>query len=747
MAGTTIGAVRVVLGANTANFEAGMRRAKKEAATSATAIQRSLSGIKAGFAGAATGIVSGAVLGSLVSLTKRGLEYAGSLGEISQQLGVTTSTLQVYRQAGAQAGATTEEIDKAIAKLTKTAGDAADGVKTAEDSFTRLGISVTDAQGNIKSTDSLLGEIADKLAKIPSPAERASIEVDYFGKAGQRLDPLLTQGSKGVEAVRKEMEKLGIVLSDEQIQNADRTADKLQELSNALDAKIAGTISNNASAIYDLASALADLAGMAIRAAGAWLKFSTAIGSGNTTAGAMTTIGGPLGIIAGLPGVITGLINGPQDPGVTRMIKDVTDSGGTRRVTQTPRTGGGGGRNKADDAQRKREQEIRRQADIERDLTNAKIDELRAQQDLEPDYTARAEIQKQIIDAETDQKNSELATSVKLGDMDDATARLLQESNERLRIAQKLKVVDDIELDRQRDFEETERTMFGIQRDMMEAQRALAETASERRAVELQILEAAYTERRQALQRIVDESKNAEAINRARQELAALPAQRAADTAVVMQGTRGPLEQFSAGLPTTAAKMNEALQSVAANGLQALEDGIISVIDGTKKVGEAFRDMASQIISELLRIQIEKMLIGPASGFFSKVLGVASAVGGSISGGAGGGPVISSHVGNPFGSFDSGGFTGFMPRKRVAGVVHGNEFVFDADATARLGVGNLEALRRGVMRPANDSTTNVINFGGININAPMSPRQARETGNQAAAAIQRRIAMTKRNGM
>jgi tape measure domain-containing protein len=49
------------------------------------------------------------------------------------------------------------------------------------------------------------------------------------------------------------------------------------------------------------------------------------------------------------------------------------------------------------------------------------------------------------------------------------------------------------------------------------------------------------------------------------------------------------------------------------------------------------------------------------------------------------------------GKFASGGFTGHMPANQVAGLVHGGEFVFDAASTARLGVRNLEAIRRGVM--------------------------------------------------
>lgn len=54
--------------------------------------------------------------------------------------------------------------------------------------------------------------------------------------------------------------------------------------------------------------------------------------------------------------------------------------------------------------------------------------------------------------------------------------------------------------------------------------------------------------------------------------------------------------------------------------------------------------------------------------------------------------------------FMEGGFTGFGPKDEIAGPVHRGEYVFDAQATARIGVGTLEALSNG--RPA------IIGSGG-----------------------------------
>lgn len=48
--------------------------------------------------------------------------------------------------------------------------------------------------------------------------------------------------------------------------------------------------------------------------------------------------------------------------------------------------------------------------------------------------------------------------------------------------------------------------------------------------------------------------------------------------------------------------------------------------------------------------------------------------------------------------FERGGWTGTGAASEVAGLVHAEEYVFDAAATRRIGVSNLEAIRRGAMR-------------------------------------------------
>lgn len=68
------------------------------------------------------------------------------------------------------------------------------------------------------------------------------------------------------------------------------------------------------------------------------------------------------------------------------------------------------------------------------------------------------------------------------------------------------------------------------------------------------------------------------------------------------------------------------------------------------------------------------------------------------------------------GGFQTGGYTGSAGVSQVAGVVHGQEYVFDAAATKRIGVNNLEAMRRGGQSvSSNSSSVGSGSSSGINI--------------------------------
>lgn len=109
-------------------------------------------------------------------------------------------------------------------------------------------------------------------------------------------------------------------------------------------------------------------------------------------------------------------------------------------------------------------------------------------------------------------------------------------------------------------------------------------------------------------------------------------------------------------------------------------------IKGLLFEGNSILEMLDNMIAKFAEMALQAALLGegPLGGLF----------GGAGKGGGLG--MIFDGLGGLLG-FESGGYTGGGHPSAVAGVVHKGEFVFDAPATRRIGVGALEAIRAGRM--------------------------------------------------
>ena len=257
-----IGQLRISLGLDSAAFESGAKRAAAEVNTLGSKAERA--GFKVGsmtkaLVAGASAFAATAIVSQLKDAVVAGLDYAASLGETAQQLGVTTKTLQEYRYAADQVGISQDDMDNGLAKLTRTIGMAVEGNKKQVQAFQRLGISVRDANGNVRDAGDIIPELATALQNLGSPAERAAVLVELFGKSGQKMGSLMADGARGVNSLREDAQKLGIVMSDALINKADEASDKMASLNRVITAKIAIAVAENADAIIKLADAFAEL--------------------------------------------------------------------------------------------------------------------------------------------------------------------------------------------------------------------------------------------------------------------------------------------------------------------------------------------------------------------------------------------------------------------------------------------------------------------------------------------------------
>lgn len=674
MASAKIGAMHVSLSAETTRFEEGMKRSQRTAKQTANSIISdfknaggAMNSLKAGVAG----FVASLSVGTILAAGRAALDYAASLGETAAQLGVTTRELQNFRAAAAENGASLDEADAALGKLSLNMSKAISGSKQATAAFASVGVSISDM--TTKSRWEVIGQIADQMIRQGGAAKNAAAGVAIFGRGFQKIIPTLDQGSAGLNELADANERLGGVLSDKEIQNADKTADKLDQLVRVLKTKLASDVAANSNAISEFTNFLFDLVDAATKARQALADFSANYNLFNLGTGKAYGFG-----YAGRS-VTTKLGEGGTADAEARRrgLKLMSDVPPPRTGAPPKFLAGGGGGGRKGGKDRSAEEALRKQLDalrdanqFDQDILRAKADVLQAQEALARNEDDRANIQLELLALDRRQYESQLAYEVKINGLTKGAEGISQAQADQLlehyNITESLKreaIQRDQDQANLRRIARLADVDFDLQREKLDLEAGLAETASEQRDVQLRLLDLWYRQERAKLDAIMAEEEiGSAAWEEARRRKAGLDATQGARRANVEAGTRGPLEDYMSQLPSTTEKWNEALENVAANGLRAVEDGIVDVLTGAKSVGEALQGILGDIIAQLIRIGVQKMIFSTIGGGFA-----------------------------------SGGYTGVGGKYEPAGIVHRGEYVFDSASTKQLGVPFLEALRQGKM--------------------------------------------------
>ena len=175
-------------------------------------LQKSFSGLSSSVAGLATSFGALVGVGALGSFTKDILQLGDRLQKVSLQLGVTVEELEILQFAASQSGVSTDQLNTALQKFTRNVGEAEQGTAAQKDAFEALGISIQDSQGNLKGTSELFAEVSQSISGIESPAQKAAIATDLFGRAGIELLPLLNTGASGIAGFGQTLRDAGGII-------------------------------------------------------------------------------------------------------------------------------------------------------------------------------------------------------------------------------------------------------------------------------------------------------------------------------------------------------------------------------------------------------------------------------------------------------------------------------------------------------------------------------------------------------
>lgn len=215
--------------------------------------RRSLTNVSDQVAGAAKKLAlpftlaAGAVGFSLSQMMSKFLSVGDGIDKASIRIGVSAERLQSLRYAANLSGASADTLDKSMAKLNENMAKAAAGKNEELASlFKKLGISLKDANGNLRNAADVMPQFADAIQRNTDAGLRARMMIAAFGEEDQKLVPMLEGGSGALQEMEDRAKRLGLVMSGDDVKAAAALGDRFSELGmvfdsfgNTLSAKIA----------------------------------------------------------------------------------------------------------------------------------------------------------------------------------------------------------------------------------------------------------------------------------------------------------------------------------------------------------------------------------------------------------------------------------------------------------------------------------------------------------------------------
>lgn len=222
MAGNAvIGALRVVLGADTAALEKGLKGASGLLDTFANNWKK-----------IAAGVGAAAAFGGIAEKINSTIEGMDKLSKSAQSIGLPIEELSKLKYAADLSDVGIESLSVSMGKLSKNMSAMAGGAAgPATEAFKAMGIAVTNTDGTLRQSSDVLGDIAEKFRYYEDGAAKTALAIALFGKAGAAMIPLLNQGRDGLKEAGDEAQRFGIVIDKETGAAAEAFNDNLKRMS------------------------------------------------------------------------------------------------------------------------------------------------------------------------------------------------------------------------------------------------------------------------------------------------------------------------------------------------------------------------------------------------------------------------------------------------------------------------------------------------------------------------------------
>lgn len=607
---------------------------------------------------ALTAVFAAAITGAF-ALGRASLQMAEDLSNGARRIGISTTALQewqyVARKTGEDAGAVAGALDAFADRL---AGAASRLSKEDVRLFRSIGLEPEDLR-KFESVEEALDNVVDRIGALRSESDRAAV-AERMGLGP--LSTALREGSDEVVRLRDEAARLGFVLDEDIIRKGAAASEQMDDLSRiigiqmaeafislsdevlAFTGHVAGALRGlndfiegfdrwrrRANAMYGddyveevrggnplqalISSGRAVLSGRTFRAA-------RDIREGNSLAATETVTAADLAALA----------DPPRDPTRRRPNYNPDLTVPTRAARER--------------IDRSAEREARRAERVEQEIFRARQRLLQVAEDDLLTAQQRFDLAQQQLRMDREARDAEIESKANRGEIKAAERRQLEAANAEADALEDRVLADNAFREIQDERLANERLLANLTADLVSLQVAGARTAVERRRLELELLEITQRQRREALQIELDRNPSLTPAQRAEAMQMQERIERLERDAISRR-TMSPLEQWRDQSLRTAGEISQAYESVAARGLDALNDGLVNAIMNTRDLGDVFRNVSRQIIADLLQIDLRRSIVQPLANFLF----------GNGKGGPSGASNLLSAIGGWFGRLPIPGFS------------------------------------------------------------------------------------------
>jgi hypothetical protein len=262
------------------------------------------------FSGSATKIGAG-MMAAGAGLLSVGIAAANTTTDLGREVlklqrytGMNAESASKLAYAAKQSGVDVDSLSLGIGKLSKAMADS-------PEKLGKLGVEAKTSDGHLRAMTDVLGDVAEKFKTMGPGTASTAAALDLFGRSGTNLLPFLLKGRDGIAELSNEAEKMGLVLSQDNVDAVKANIVAQRKLGAAVDGvkvqignqmlpiltKFTELMTNLPGPIKDVAGPIVVLSGAVLVAGGAFLlmagqvqKAKTAYQNMGTTAQTTTNM-------------------------------------------------------------------------------------------------------------------------------------------------------------------------------------------------------------------------------------------------------------------------------------------------------------------------------------------------------------------------------------------------------------------------------------------------------------------------